>query len=207
MKRGFSRSSQPSSRLALAIAVLACACTTAATAAAVNGRAYLGCHDLARLLYLKGVEGTTPTKHDHSSMHACFERCRQSGHAFSLLSTDYRCWCALAIPDVGARVDEAQCAAGAKKGVLVFYLHQLSGSDMACRIQHLPLEPGTFGLDTYSTREGVVFDATGESLALQSRGNASAAVEVAVPPQQHGVYEVVARAAANASVVTAIEVR
>lgn len=88
---------------------------------AQDGVSYLGCFNLPRMLYLKGVEGVKATHYKRNTIQSCFSTCSDLGYSINIITTEYKCWCALATPDMGARMDESACSHGSKKGVLVFY--------------------------------------------------------------------------------------
>jgi hypothetical protein len=86
--------------------------------------AYLGCFSLSRMLYMRGVKGKEGKQYSVDSIRQCMPDCRYSGYSMSIVTPDYRCWCAISTPDVQAQLEEAACAANSERGAAVFYHHE-----------------------------------------------------------------------------------
>jgi hypothetical protein len=85
--------------------------------------AYLGCFSLSRMLYMRGVEGKEGKQYTVDSIRQCMPDCRYNGYSMTIITPDYRCWCAISTPDVQAQLEEAACAANSEPGAAVFYNH------------------------------------------------------------------------------------
>jgi hypothetical protein len=113
-------------RLLLSLLLLHLALTEAEQRAGSNAPygAYLGCFSLSRMLYMRGAEGKEGQQYTADTIRQCMPDCKNSGYSMSIITPEYRCWCAMSTPDVQAQLPEAACAASSERGAAVFYHHE-----------------------------------------------------------------------------------
>jgi hypothetical protein len=63
---------------------------------------------------------TQEAPHTHSTLFKCAAACRQGNFSLIIVSTELRCWCALATPDSSQQLQDSACNAGGQ-GAAVFY--------------------------------------------------------------------------------------
>jgi hypothetical protein len=103
-----------------------------------------GCFDPSKLTL---PDRAAPAKFAAYSVRKCAGYCRGQGHALNVITRALECHCTSVIPDEGARLAEASCAAdtpaGAPAGVALFYNH-LNAAEKGCRLANVKMDKGSF---------------------------------------------------------------